>query len=76
MEGPCYDAFIVDGEVPGVDTVQFVREAKSKGFNGPIVGFSGNEEKQESLRVAGCTDIIEKASPNMLRRLRAAVGLS
>lgn len=68
-----FDVIIVDGEVPRVNTVQFVRELLDKGFGGPIIGLSANLQALELLSEAGCTAIVSKVSLTLADELRAAI---
>lgn len=57
---PVPSLVIMDGNLPGMNGDESIREMRNSGFSGPVVAFSAETERGEEMRLAGAEIFFEK----------------
>ena len=56
-----------------VDSLEFVQQARTLGFDGPIIGASGTPGIRQAMITAGCTHVCDK--PSLTAKIKEVLGL-
>lgn len=73
--GSTFAAIILDGHIGGGTTVSLVEWVRTKGYQGPIIAHSDDEDIQTQLMSLGCTYDCPKGNDVALRDALTKIGV-